>query len=150
MSFAIKGDKTEKYNLWKQRMMIFSQTQNKKDAALVPYILQGLDDEGLKIFNSFNLTEAQLKEPKNIFNKFEERLKISKPSFRAARLDLHFYYQKEDESVDEFYTRCRQKIADCEYTEDEAKERVVEHSKRVFQLRFLKTCLNIGVYICGG
>ena len=107
-------------------MEIYSQITNKKNENLVPYILQGLDDEGLKIYNAFNLTAAERTNPQRIFEKFEERLKITKPNFRAARLDLHFYYQGKDESMDDFYTRCRKKSADCTFTPEEEKERFVE------------------------
>ena len=94
MDFSVKGDKTEKYNLWKQRLELFSQITGKAGADLVPHILDGLDDEGLKIFNSFNLTPDQRRIPENIFTRFEARLKITKPNFRAARLDLHFFLSK--------------------------------------------------------
>ena len=126
MVFAGKGDKTEKYNLWKQRTKIYSQLTGKVGEDLVPYILQGLDDDGLKIYNSLQLTAAERKLPAKIYDKFEERLKINKPNFRAARLDLHFYYQKADESLDDFFTRCKEKTVDCEFTDEEEKERFVE------------------------
>ena len=64
------------------------------------------------------MTDEEKKDPKKIFEQFEERLKISKPNFRTARLDLHFYYQSKDESLD-FYTRCHEKTKDCEFTDDE-------------------------------
>lgn len=126
MQFAGKGDKTEKYNLWKQRMEIYSGVTGKKDADLVPYILQGLDDEGLKMYNTFILTDEEKKQPKKIYEKFEERLNILKPNFRTARLDLHFFYQEADETLDDFYTRCKAKTKDCNFTNNEEKERFIE------------------------
>lgn len=126
MQFEGTGDKTEKFSLWKQRIDIYSQVTDIKNEALVPHILQGLDDEGLKIYNSFTLTDAQKKSPQAIFEKFEERLKINKPNFRAARLDLHFYYQKKEETLDDFYTRCKQKTSECKFSDDEEKERIIE------------------------
>ncbi|KAK6175812.1 hypothetical protein SNE40_014200 [Patella caerulea] len=126
MTFSGKGDKTETYTLWKQRMNIYSSTTGKTGEKLVPYILEALDDDCLKIFNTFDLTQDERKNPDAIFQKFEERLKISKPNFRAARLDLHFYYQRKDETLDEFYTRCKEKTAQCEVNANEEKERILE------------------------
>ena len=80
MCFEGKIDKTEKYNLWKQRIEIYSQITGKKAEHLVLYILEGLDNEGLKIYHVFNLTNAQRLSPRCIFDKFVERLKISKPN----------------------------------------------------------------------
>ena len=126
MEFAGKGDKTEKYNLWKQRMDLFAQVSNKTGEDLVPYILQCLDDEGLKIYNTFDLTVDEKKKPEKIYEKFEERLNISKPNFRTARLDLHFVYQQTDETLDSFYIRCKEITKDCDFTEAEEKERIIE------------------------
>jgi hypothetical protein len=126
MSFAGKGDKTEQYQLWKQRLQIFSDVTGKKDKTLTPYLLQGLDDEGLKIYNSFSLSEDDKKDPSKILKEFEDRLQINKPNFRASRLELHFFYQKQDETLDDFYTRCKEKMEECEFTADEQKERFVE------------------------
>ena len=103
MKFADKGDQTERFSLWKQRMEIYSQITDKKNDHLVPYILQGLDDEGLKIYNAFNLTPAERVNPQRILEKFEVRLKITKPNFRAAQLDLYFCYQGKDESMDHLH-----------------------------------------------
>ena len=110
----------------KQRKMLFSQITGKEDRDLVPFILQGLDDEGLKIYNAFDLTAEQRKDPGYIFLKFEERLQIAKPNFRAARLDLHFYYQEKEETLDDFYTRCKKKTAECNFSSKEEKERIIE------------------------
>ena len=121
-------DKQEKYALWKQRLVAFQKTSAKAITAenLQYYIVEALDDEGLKMFNSFGLTDDELKVPSNIFAKFEERLKISKPNFRAARLELHFLYQMGDESVVEFYLRFKQSVDLCEFTDDQQKERFIE------------------------
>lgn len=88
---------------------------------MVPYLLQSLDYEGLKIFNSFNLSAEEMKVPANIYKKFEERLNISKPNFRTARLDLHFYDQEDGETIDTFYTRCKEKMGECTFNADEEK-----------------------------
>ena len=52
IKFEDNGELTERFSLWKQRMEIYSQITNKKNEHLVPYILQSLDDEGLKIYKA--------------------------------------------------------------------------------------------------
>lgn len=126
MQFEGTDDKTEKFELWKQRINLYSLTNNKTGEALVPHLLQALDDEGLKIYNSFNLSADDKKLPEKIFQKFEERLKIHKTNFRTARLDLHFFYQQSEETVDAFYTRCCDKTKYCDFSADEVKERFIE------------------------
>ena len=126
IEFSNKKDLDGRYQLWKQRLGFFSQTSSKTGKHLVPYMLEGLDDEGLKIFNSFGLTAAEKEDPKNIYDKFEERLNICKPNFRAARLDLHFYYQNKTETLDDFYTRCKNICSTCAFQPAEEKERIIE------------------------
>ena len=68
-------------------MDIFSTTTGKRGEDLVPYILKGLDNTGLKAYNAFDMTHADRRDPTRIYEKFEEVLNISKTNFRATRLD---------------------------------------------------------------
>jgi hypothetical protein len=124
--FINKADLVQRFSLWKQRIKLFAKTEGIRDQDLSSYIQQALDDDGLKIYNSFRLSEENAANPEHIFKQFEDRLNISKPNFRAARLDLHFFYQKPDETLDDFYTRCREKANDCSFSDDEVKERFIE------------------------
>jgi hypothetical protein len=117
-----KGDRIEAFQLWKQRMDIFSQTTEKTQDKLVPYILKSLDDAGLKAYNAFQLSEEDKKNPAKIFEKFEELLNISKPNFRAARLDYFYMRQQKEETLDAFYIRCREKAKTCDFEPEEEKE----------------------------
>ena len=65
-------------------------------------------------------------DPEKLLGKFEEQLKINKPNFRAVRLDLHYMYQNSTETLDDFVTRFRNKAADCDFTENEESERIIE------------------------
>ena len=82
--FAEIGNKREKFSLWKQRMILFSQIMVKNDSDLAPFMLQGLDNDGLKIYNAFDLTTEQQNKLEYIFMKFEERLQI-KTKFQSSQ-----------------------------------------------------------------
>lgn len=60
----------EAFELWQQWMEIYSKTTGLEDECLVPYVLEALDDKGLKAYNSFNLTADEQKQPETIFLKF--------------------------------------------------------------------------------
>lgn len=51
-------------------MDIYSKTSGKTGENLVPFILEALDDDGLKIYNTLYMTEEQKKSPEAIFTKF--------------------------------------------------------------------------------
>ena len=117
---------TEAFQLWKQKMNIYFQINGKKGEEQIPYILKASNDEGLRRYNTFQFTEEEKKDPKNIWSRFEDQLRITKPNFRAARLDLHYYYQKKEETLDEFVTRCKTKSAECDFSKEEEMERIIE------------------------
>ena len=98
----------------------------KKGKEQIPYILQGSSDEGLRRYNTFKFNEGEKDNPKILWSKYEEQLKITKPNYRAARLDLHYMYQDKNETLDEFVTRCKTKTADCEFSAKEESERIIE------------------------
>ena len=84
-----------------------------------------------------------------MWSKSEEQLKITRPNFRAARLDLHYMYQKKDESLNEFVTRCRTKAAKYDFSEQEKSERIIEQILEStpiveFQKFLLDTVINEG------
>ncbi|ELU10408.1 hypothetical protein CAPTEDRAFT_208441 [Capitella teleta] len=122
--FALEGkeDRIEAFQLWKQRMDIFSQTTEKTQDKLVPYIVKSLDDAGLKAYNVFQLSEEDKKNPAKIYEKFEELLNISRPNFRAERLDYFYMRQQKGETLDAFYIRCREKAKTCDFEPEEEKE----------------------------
>ena len=117
---------TEAFKLGKQKMNIYFQINGKKGEEQIPYILKASNDEGLRRYNTFQFTEQEKKDPKLLWSRFEDQLRITKPNFRAARLDLHYYYQKKEETLDEFVTRCKTKSAECDFSKEEEIERIIE------------------------
>ena len=114
------------FKLWKQRMEIYFQIVALEEDQKVPYILQGSSIEGIRRYNTFTLTEAQKKVPAEIWTRFENQLKITKPNFRSAILDLQAMSQYKNETLDEFVTRLKTKCLDCEFDEVETSERIIE------------------------
>ena len=109
----------------KQRMSYFSLTSGKTGVALVPYMLQALDDQGLKIFNLFGLTVEQQKDPKEIYAQFEECLNhCTELSSSLAQPSLHV--PGEGWYLDQFYTCFRGMSIKCDFTSDEETERFIE------------------------
>ena len=116
----------DSFKLWKQKMSIYFSITGRKEEQQVPYILKGADDEGLRRFNTFKLSDEEQKVPKNIWDKFEAQLQVSKLNFRAARLDLHYLHQQKTESLDDFITRIKTKTVDGDFSKAEEAERIIE------------------------
>lgn len=83
------------------------------------YLLLWLGQEGITIYNSWEITEEEKKDYKAIMKKFENYLE-PKTNFRVARYNLQKFMQAENESSDEFLTRCRTQAKKCKF--DPAKE----------------------------
>ncbi|KAK7090187.1 hypothetical protein V1264_010020 [Littorina saxatilis] len=81
--------------------------------------------EGMRLSNTWGLSAEQLKDPKNIWDKFAE----SEPqdNFRIHRLELQQFRQNTTETVDDFVTRCKTKVLKCKFSSDAARnERLIE------------------------
>ena len=68
------------------------------------------------------MTDADRRDPTRIYETFEEVLNISKTNFRATRLDYFYLRQLPDESLDNFYIRCKDKAKSCQFTAEVEKE----------------------------
>ena len=89
------------------------------------YILLWSGTEGLRRYNTWGLTQEQEKIPENIWQRFAASEQPE--NFRIHRLELRQLCQEENESVDDFITRCHTKIGKCKFTGDAAKEeRLIE------------------------
>ena len=81
--------------------------------------------EGVRLLNTWGLTDPQLQEPKNVWDKLEG----IQPSdnFHIHQLELQRYKQKHDETVDDFYSRCKLKALQCKLaTPALREERIIE------------------------
>ncbi len=64
------------------------------------YIVLWTGREGLKMFNTWGLTTEQLKDPKNIWDKFKEQIEPPE-NFHIHRLEFLRFKQKQQETVDD-------------------------------------------------
>ena len=116
----------EEFKLFKQRIelcLLDHNIEDKKKQATKIKIALG--NEGLRRLNASGLTPLEQEDPHKIWCLFEDQLKV-KVNFRIHRLELMRYKQKPDESIDEFVNRCRTKARECEFSQDELSERLVE------------------------
>ena len=116
----------ETFALFKQKMELYFKIKGIDDPEpQVPYILRGVDDEGLRRYNTWGLTDAQKKNPQVIWTRFEQTLAPSE-NFRISRLKLHHLYMQDNETIDDFVQRCKVQAASCDFTPAETKDRILE------------------------
>ena len=120
-------NRPEVFKLFKQRMSLVIEDNEVTDKPKIARKIKiGLGDEGLRRLNASGLSAEHLKDPEKIWSFFEDQLNIS-VHFRVHRLDLMFEFEQEEhESLDEFVSRARTHALQCEFTDDELQERVIE------------------------
>ena len=118
-------DKTAVIKLFKQRCELYLVIKDIKKDKQVQYILYFAGDKGLEKFNSWTMTDAQKKDPEEIWKRFIGQ-QISS-NFRVARFYLQQYRQQEQESIDEYITRCRIQAQKCDFRdEEEFNQRIID------------------------
>ena len=115
----------EAFKLFRQSLELYFQVKEVKKELQVPTLLLALGTEGLKRFNSWSLTDAQRVDVKHIFKSFLEQLEPP-TNFRISRLSLSKFSQKQNESLDDFISRCKLKALECEFDQNELQERIIE------------------------
>ncbi|XP_054769307.2 uncharacterized protein K02A2.6-like [Lytechinus pictus] len=90
------------------------------------YVILWSGVEGLRMFNTWKLTDEQLTDPKNVWDAFATQLEPQE-NFRIHRLEFQRYRQGSSETIDDFILRCRTKAAKCKFkTDDTVEERIIE------------------------
>ena len=89
------------------------------------YLLLWLGQEGIDIFNTWELDENQKNDPQVVMAKYEKHFE-PKSNFRLNRFNLQKFKQLPNESVDEFMTRCKIQAKRCKFTATECAERLIE------------------------
>ena len=79
------------------------------------YIIFQAGEKGEELSKTWNLNNNDLKEPKNVWEVMSQSVGAS-DNFRVNRLELISYKQKDNESADEFYVRCRGLALKCKFT----------------------------------
>ena len=118
-------DVYENFKLFKQKMNIFFTLEKITDNAIkANHILAGIQDEGLRRFNSWGLTAEEQKNPETLYDKFDASLR-SDINFRVNRLTLLHYRQRPDENIDDFVVRCKTLAQQCEFGDNELSEQII-------------------------
>lgn len=116
----------ETIQLFKQHMEIYLEDEGIDDKAKQALkIKRGLGDEGLRRLNASELSEADLKDPKKIWDLLIDQTKIDLNP-RLKRLQLAQYSPREGETLDDFVNRARLMAKQCQFTPEELTERILE------------------------
>ena len=113
------------FSLFKQKCQILFAVKEIKRENTVNYILMYIGDEGLRIYNSWTLSENDKADPNVVWKKFELHIE-PKVNFRVQRFYLQKYSQRESESIDDYMARCKLQALKCKFSQNEAEERLIE------------------------
>ena len=92
----------------------------------VTYILLWVGQEGLRMYNTWELTEAEKQDVDVIWDKFQSLIE-PKSNYRLSRFHLQKFRQTNTETVDEYMTRCRTQARKCRLRDAiETDERLTE------------------------
>ena len=69
------------------------------------------------MFITFHLTEAELKAPKNLWDKFSTVIEPEE-NFRVQRLEFTHMKQEKDETIETFVTHLKAKAAKCKFRDE--------------------------------
>ena len=120
------GDVAMSFRLFKQKCEIYFSIMNIAEDKQVDYILLLAGEEGLRKYNSWGLSEEKKKDPKEVWKCFQDQIE-PKQSFRVERLYLRQFIQEEDETIDNFVSKCRLQCQKCEFRDrKEMDDRVIE------------------------
>ena len=102
----------------------FSDMSNKEKVA---YVMLWIGRIGVDAFNSFEWDNARDKSKVSaVFKKFSKHLQPW-VNARLARFELQKYCQQPDESVDDFFARCKKKTSKCKFRDaQETNDRLLE------------------------
>ena len=113
------------FKLFKQKCEIYFNVKDTKVDKMVNHILLYAGDEGIKIYNSWNLSDSDRTDPSLVWEKFQAHIE-PKVNFRVQRFYLQKYSQAGGESIDDYVTRCKLQAQKCKFNQAEAEERLIE------------------------
>ena len=121
---ALKLDSSnleEEWRFWEQKFDLFlvaSGASSKPEAVQVAIFLHSVGDEGLKVFNTLDLTEAERKKLTHIKQKFREycapRKNVVYERFLFGKMS-----QANGENIDAFVTTLKLRAKSCEFGDQE-------------------------------
>ena len=122
------GDPSVALTIFKQKCELYFSVKDIKTEKQVDHILLFAGEPGLRFFNSWGLQGADAKDPKVVWEKFQTQIE-PKTNFRVARLFLQRMKQEQNESFDDFISRCKLQAHKCNFRDDtEFNERIIEQA----------------------
>ena len=113
------------FKLFKQKCEIYFNVKDTKVDKMVNHILLYAGDEGLQIYNSWNISDIDRTDPSLVWEKFQAHIE-PKVNFRVQRFYLQKYSQAGGESIDDYVMRCKLQAQKCKFNQAEAEERLIE------------------------
>ena len=99
---------------------------DKAQSQRITYILIWIGQEGQRMYNTWDLSDAEKGNVDVIWNKFAALIE-PKSNYRLNRFHLQKFKQTNTESVDEFMTRCKTQARKCRFRDvTETEERLIE------------------------
>jgi hypothetical protein len=90
------------------------------------YIILWSGKIGLRMYNTWGLSDTEKEAPTNIWAKFSSQI-VPVENYRIHRLEFQRYQQRQDETIEDFHTRCKEKAGKCSFRDDkETEERIIE------------------------
>ena len=100
--------------------------RDKEQAERVTYILLWVGQEGLRMYNTWDLTDVERQNINIIWTRFTAMIE-PKSNFRLNRFHLQKFKQSSTETADEFMTRCKTQARKCQFRDAvETEERLIE------------------------
>lgn len=97
----------------------------KTDKEKATYLLLWLGQEGISIFQTWNLPDERKNSPAEIFKCFEKHFE-PKANFRLNRFKLQKMKQLPTENVEDFMAKCRIQADKCKFSTAESEQRLIE------------------------
>ena len=119
-------DRSSAIKIFHQQCELYFSVKNVVETKQVDHVLLFAGATGLKLYNSWGLSEENKKDPAVVWSKFESQLQ-PKTNFRVARLYLQKFVQQERETANDFMSRLKLHAYTCDFRDDmEFQERVIE------------------------
>ena len=119
------SDKGQAIKDFKQLCDLWFMVQKTEKEVQYSYIMLWLGTEGLRLVNTWGLSDEQLKDPQNIWDKLAQLEQTD--NFRIHRLELQKLTQRQGESIEDFSLRLREKALKCKYSDHNCmEERILE------------------------
>lgn len=154
---SLQGNVAENWRRWKQRFQLYmeaSEKNGKDDKLKVATLLNLIGEDALEVFNTYTLTDAQMKDYTYVMKLFDDYCE-PKRNIVFERFKFFSACQSESDCIDAFVTDLKKLASTCEFgdqTDSLIRDRIVLGiNNKALQERLLKESdlkLNKAIEIC--